>query len=82
MIVLDTMVTVVDCERFLQDYYALESVGDRKDFVRVEGADTRDKRGVVVSTSSTTLARCECINVRRSDPANVCSTLVYICVVN
>ena len=48
-VVLDTLVTVVDCERFLEDYSSAVAVGQRSDFVAVERADARDVRGVVVS---------------------------------
>ena len=52
-IALDTLVTVVDCERFLQDYRAMELVGQREAFLTVERADEHDRRGVVV--------RCACL---------------------
>ena len=46
-LVLDTMVTVVDCERFLQDYLSAQDIGQRADLVAEEAADALDSRTVV-----------------------------------
>eukprot|EP01006_Ploeotia_vitrea_P041474 TRINITY_DN66533_c7_g1_i2.p1 TRINITY_DN66533_c7_g1~~TRINITY_DN66533_c7_g1_i2.p1 ORF type:complete len:758 (+),score=471.29 TRINITY_DN66533_c7_g1_i2:203-2275(+) len=44
---LDTLVTVVDSDKFLSDFESREQVGDRKDLRDIEGASAADARSIV-----------------------------------